>query len=117
MTETSLPYRYRGRGRTVLNTALFAIGIGLLALAIWSDARPQIIYVPLFAFVGMMAWLLLRNPQSGLEIDTEAVRFWRSRRLETVPVAEIDHVHMEHWSDSVDVTVHLTSGGKIDIPV
>ena len=110
-----LPYRYESRGRTPLNLGLFAIGIGMLALAL-ATTDTTLVFLPLTAFAAMMGYLVILDPRAGLDIDARAVSFWRGRRRETIPVAEIERVHVEHWSDSIDVTIHRRDGGRIDVP-
>jgi hypothetical protein len=44
-----LPYRYERRGRTPLNLGLFAIGIGMLAMAL-ATADMTLVFLPLTAF-------------------------------------------------------------------
>ena len=73
-------------------------------------------FLPLTAFAAMMGYLVILDPRAGLDIDARAVSFWRGRSRETIPVAEIEHVHVEHWSDSVDVTIHRRDGERIDVP-
>jgi hypothetical protein len=110
-----LPYRYQSRGRTPLTLGLLAISIGMLALAL-ATTDMTLVLLPLTAFAAMMGYLVILDPRAGLDIDACAVSFWRGRRRETIPLAEIERVHVEHWSDSVDVTIHRRDGGRIDVP-
>jgi hypothetical protein len=110
-----LPYRYESRGRTPLNLGLFAIGIGMLALAL-ATTDTTLVFLPLTAFAAMMGYLVILDPRAGLDIDARAVSFWRGHKRETIAVAEIERVHVEHWSDSVDVTIHRHDGVMVDVP-
>jgi hypothetical protein len=74
------------------------------------------VFLPLTAFTAMMGYLVILDPRAGLDIDARAVSFWRGRRRNTIAVAEIERVHVEHWSDSVDVTIHRRDGARIDVP-
>jgi hypothetical protein len=110
-----LPYRYERRGRTPLNLGLFAIGIGMLALAL-ATSDTTLVFLPLTAFAAMTGYLVILDPRAGLDIDACAVSFWRGRKRETIAVAAIERVHMAHWSDSVDVTIHRHDGVMVDVP-
>jgi hypothetical protein len=110
-----LPYSYQSRGRTPLNLGLFAIGIGMLALALVTTDT-MLVFLPLTAFAALMGYLVILDPRAGLDIDARAVSFWRGHKRETIAVAEIERVHMAHWSDSVDVTIHRHDGMMVDVP-
>jgi hypothetical protein len=110
-----LPYRYESRGRTPLNLGLFAIGIGMLALAL-ATTDTALVFLPLTAFAAMTGYLVILDPHAGLDIDARAVSFWRGHKRETIAVAEIERVHVEPWSDSVDVTIHRRDGVMVDVP-
>jgi hypothetical protein len=110
-----LPYRYESRGRTPLNLGLFAIGIGMLALAL-ATTDTTLVFLPLTAFAAMMGYLVILDPRAGLDIDARGVSFWRGHKRETIAVAEIERVHVEHWSDSVDVTIHRHDRVMVDVP-
>jgi hypothetical protein len=110
-----LPYSYQSRGRTPLNLGLFAIGIGVLALALVTTDT-MLVFLPLTAFAALMGYLVILDPRTGLDIDARAVSFWRGHKRETIAVAEIERVHMAHWSDSVDVTIHRHDGMMVDVP-
>ena len=77
----------------------------MLALAL-ATTDTTLVFLPLTAFAAMMGYLVILDPRAGLDIDARAVSFWRGHRRETIAVAEIERVHVEHWSDSVDVTIH-----------
>lgn len=94
---------------------LFGVGVLLLGLALLT-ADLAIVFLPLTAFAAMMAYLDVRDPRAGLEADTHAVSVWRGRTRETVPLSEIDRVHVEQRSDSVDVTIYRQGGSVTDIP-
>lgn len=109
-------WRYRSRGRTPLNLALLAIGLGLLGLAVALQARPLAVFLPLAGFAAMLAWVVLRDPRAGLEIDRGALTLWQGERRESVPLTEIERVVVRHLSDSTDVTVHRRDGGLPTVP-
>jgi hypothetical protein len=111
----TLPYRYRSQGRSALNLGVFAVAAGLLGLAVHRDA-PVVVLLPMGLAAAGMACLVLFNPRAGLEIDREAVTLWQGARRRRIAIADISHAHAEHWSGRDDVTLHLTGGGKVDIP-
>jgi hypothetical protein len=113
--EAVLPYRYRSRGRSALNQALFAVAAGMLFFAAASGA-PVVVVLPMgLAAVGM-GYLVLVNPRAGIDIDRDAVTLLQGSRRERIPLSEIARAHVEHWSDSTDVTLHRHDGGEVDIP-
>ena len=118
MTESGtgkLPYRYQSRGRSGLNLALLAVAAGVLAFAATWGA-PVAVLLPIgFAALGM-GYLVLVNPRGGIEVDRDAVTLWQGARRERILVGEIERAHVEHWSESTDVTLHRRDGGKVDIP-
>ena len=113
---SDLPYRYQSRGRTPLNLALLAIGVGMFGAAFAMEARPLIIFAPIAAFTGMLGYLVISDRRAGIEIDDAGMTLWHGTRRERIARDEIERVHVEHWSDSVDVTIHRHDGGTIDIP-
>jgi hypothetical protein len=111
-----LPYRYQSRARTPLNLALLVIGIGMFVAAFAMEARPLIIFAPIAAFTGMLGYLVIFDRRAGIEIDNAGLTLLRGTRRDRVGLDEIARVHMEHWSDSVDVIIHRRDGSTIDIP-
>ena len=109
------PYRYESRGHTPLNLALFAVGLALLALAA-ATTDFWLVFLPLAAFALGMGYLVVCDPRVGLEIDQHQISFWDRHRRETIPLADIERVHIEHWSESDDVTIHRRDGAAVDVP-
>ena len=115
-SANDLPYSYQTRGRTPLNLALLAIGIAMFGTALAMEARQLIVLAPIAAFAGMLGYLVISDRRAGIEIDDAGVTLWHGARRDRIALDEIERVHVEHWSDSVDVTIHRHDGGTLVIP-
>lgn len=108
-------FRKQGRNRAALYTVI-AIWFVLLALVLLVEAAPWLMAgVGLFTLPAL--WELYKNPQSGLDFQPEALRWFTVRREGSIPWGEIDRVRLDTRLDfSVRATAVLHSGRKIRLP-
>lgn len=110
------PYEFELRGRRPASWLFGAVGAFFLALVAF-EPPPLLIWVPLGLFLVMTAWLLIRNPVTGMRLSVEGWEFRGARFDRTVPLAAIDHVSIREWSDGPDtVRIHLRTGEVLEPP-
>lgn len=113
-------YEFRLPGRRLSVWMGSAVMAFLLIVALVNSA-PWYIWVIWGGTSVGFAWLLLRNPVSGLRIDGKTLTLSPWRKPVEIALSEIDHVEIIDWSESTDVVIHLTDGERLttfsgDIP-
>lgn len=95
---------------------LVAIWALLLALRLIVEAHWGVLGVlALFTLPGF--WDLLRNPQAGLSLTADRLRWHAGRRAAEVSLSEVARVRFDTRLDfSVRVTLVLKQGGKLRLP-
>jgi hypothetical protein len=96
--------------------ALLVIGVVMFGVAVALDVWKLIILAPIAAFTGMLGYLVISDRRAGIAIDNDELTLWRGARCERAALDTIERAHVEHWPDSVDVTIHRRDGGTIEIP-
>ena len=113
-------YAYRETGRRPMVWLAAGVFVFLMWLAVTKSA-PVFIYVPWALGGGMVAYLLVRNPVSGVRLFEDRLVLSPEFRPHTVQVCDIDRIELISWTDSTDMNIILRSGDTIrlftgDIP-
>lgn len=88
----------------------FLLGYGYLT----SDPR---IMAVVWALIAMcLVWLLMKSPTAGIRVDENELTLsaWRTPRA--IPLADIDHLQVQHWTDASDVKLIYRDGSEEMIP-
>lgn len=111
------PFHFHRRARSLrLAALLVAIWAGLLAIVLRLDAAWWV--VGLLALPTLPALTdLIRNPESGIDITAETIRWHSGRHRGEVALTEIDHIRMDtRWDFSVRVRLMLRTGRRLQLP-
>lgn len=110
-----LPYRHDNRLRGPMNLLLLALVVGLTAFALATRTGWLLLLMAVACAAGLV-FLRLWRPHAGIEIDAGNVAFWRGRRRQAVPLAEIDRVTLRDGPADRGVTIHRHTGDPLDVP-
>ncbi len=110
-------YHFRRQGRSLaLILALAAWFSGLVALSLFAEASPWLTALLALPTLPGLYELAL-NPQSGLDLTPNELRWFSGSRHETVPLKRIARLRLDTRLDlSVRATLILTSGEKLRLP-
>lgn len=105
-------YRLPGRRRAVWLAAIivvFLIGIS------GQFQAPEVVWFAWLTLAVMLGWMLMAQPSSGIRVDYAnfTVSAWHHPR--DIPLAEIDHIRVRHWTEDSDITIVLRNGDEIDV--
>ncbi len=64
---------------------------------------------------GMVVYMLIANPKSGISITDTTLAYWAGGPQSSLAISDIDHIVIEDWSDSTDVSIVLTDGRSIKL--
>jgi hypothetical protein len=111
------PFRFRRQARN-LSTAV-TLGVIWLALVLawlfWDAAWWIIGFLEVFTLPALVD--LIRNPASGLDLDSDTLSWFSGRRQASIPRREIDHLRLDTRLDfSVRASVVLETGRRIRLP-
>ncbi len=114
---TAGAFHYHHSARTVTAALVVSlVWLALFAAWVWLEAANWIILL-LLLFTLPALIDLIRDPQAGLHLSDDTLRWHSGRRNADVPLSEIDHVRLDTRLDfSVRATVVLTMGRKIRLP-
>ncbi len=109
-------YTYRLSGRRPMTIFALGVSAAMLAAAIHYGAS-WYFYAPVGLGTAMLIWAIIRNPQSGAELNADALRFFHNGKEETVRLADIARMTASTSSDGPDtVALHLKSGKVVHVP-
>ena len=106
-------YRMGGRSRT---SWLAAIAVAAL-ISMSVEYQTPATYGAIWGLaIVMIAWLLIRSPMAGIQIDDQylTVSAWHKPRQ--IPLSEIAHLRMSHWTDDCGVTIVYHDGSEEEVP-
>lgn len=110
-------YSYRRRGRSPrLVAVLIGVYAALLAAILLFDAAWWL--MALLALPTLPAlYDLYADPEAGLDLDGETLRWHSGRRHTELALTEVERIRLDtRWDFSVRATAVLTSGRKIRLP-
>jgi len=93
---------------------------GMTVLAAYHGA-PWYFYVPVLSAGGLLLYMLIANPVSGLHLHDDVLILSPLLHPRFIPVGDVGSVEIISWSDSTDMVIHLKSGESVaaasgDIP-
>lgn len=111
------PLRHRTTGRSVKALATLALIWAALA-GMWVGLQASPFLVGVLVLLTLPAlWEFVTAKPSGLDLDTEQIRWFSGRHQGDVALRMIEHAGFDTRLDlSVRVTLHLHSGRKIRLP-
>ena len=113
-------FSYKEPGRrpaTYLAAVVFALFFG----AAVTYGAEWYVYLPVVLGGVMLLYMLVKNPVSGVALLDEFLVLSAWSNPQKIPLRDIARIEIISWSDSIDMKVHLKSGGAIsafagDIP-
>jgi hypothetical protein len=112
----SVLYTYRLAGRRVMTLFALLVGAAMLGTAAHYGA-PWYFFAPVGIAVAMLIWLVVRNPQSGCDLNARSLFFFYQGKTETIPLADVASMKVTNWTDGPDtVALHLKSGKVVRVP-
>ena len=117
MTAAQTPYRYVTQGRSTGNLiALIVLLLGLGAARLGLDLALGWIILGLLVALPL-AWDILSNRQTVLEVRPEAIAWQRPGGGADIPAPEIAHIDLKLRLDrSIKLQLQLNSGQTITAP-
>jgi len=88
----------------------FLVGFGILTTA------PHIHAVVWSLVAVCFIWLLMKSPAAGIRVDEYALTLAAFRKPRAVPLSQIDHMEIQHWTDESDVKIVFRDGREEMIP-
>jgi hypothetical protein len=88
----------------------FLFGYGLLT----SD--PRILGLVWGLIAVCLLWILMKSPVAGFRLDDQTLTLAAWRKPREVPLSQIDHLQVQHWTDQSDVKLVYQDGSEEMIP-
>jgi hypothetical protein len=108
------PYEYRlaGRRRNVwLAAAMIVFLIGITS----RYQSPQILGVIWCLAAVMLGWMMMGNPIAGMRVDDHTLTLSAWRKPREIPLSDIDHIRVKHWTEESDVFIVYRDGTEEEI--
>lgn len=107
-------FEYEETGRRPIIWFSLCVFLFLFWLA-YTEGAPWWIWAVWSISGGMVVYMLIANPKSGMRITGSTLAYWAGGPRSTLTLSDIDHIVIEDWSEATDVTIELTDGRSIEL--